>query len=400
LYILQESLFSFEELQKLESKEKLPIFFSSLDLRPYAKQLRSSSPQGADGHSREGILRALIAAPLEGIDTFTALHHRLDKDLRFRYQCGLSIDRPAPSISTLSRVFAALTKKKLAEKIFLDLVQLAQEEGIIDGSHQAIDSAAIDAYEKKQPKKRSEQTGNANWGAKYDSFGNKITWFGYKMHLSVDTASELPMAIKVTPAHVNDGEVAPELIEQVAERTKSKIEFLIMDGGYDQLKNYESAKNIGAQAIIPLNLRNEKEPPEGISSNGTPRCSMGYEMTYWGADKDQLKFRCPHATGKVDCPLGMAACSSSNYGMVVKVDIKKDVRRYSNPHRDTKRWKELYNERTSVERCNSRMKSYLTANSLHVWGIEKVKTHIYLNAIVLLVSALAMAKENKGKKAA
>ncbi|MFC5559579.1 transposase [Ureibacillus thermophilus] len=400
MYILQESLFSFEELQKLESKEKLPIFFSSLDLRPYAKQLRSSSPRGADGHSREGILRALIAAPLEGIDTFTALHHRLDKDLRFRYQCGLSIDRPAPSIFTLSRVFAALTKKKLAEKIFLDLVQLAQEEGIIDGSHQAIDSAAIDAYKKKQPKKRSEQTGNANWGAKYDSFGNKITWFGYKMHLSVDTASELPMAIKVTPAHVNDGEVAPELIEQVAERTKSKIEFLIMDGGYDPLKNYESAKNIGAQAIIPLNLRNEKEPPEGISSNGTPRCSMGYEMTYWRADKDQLKFRCPHATGKVDCPLGMAACSSSNYGMVVKVDIKNDVRRYSNPHRDTKRWKELYNERTSVERCNSRMKSYLTANSLHVWGIEKVKSHIYLNAIVLLVSALAMAKENKGKKAA
>lgn len=111
LYILQENLFSFEELQKLESKEKLPIFFSSLDLRPYAKQLRSSSPRGADGHSREGILRALIATPLEGIDTFTALHHRLDKDLRFRYQCGLSIDRPAPSISTLSRVFAALTKK-------------------------------------------------------------------------------------------------------------------------------------------------------------------------------------------------------------------------------------------------------------------------------------------------
>ncbi|RNB60918.1 transposase, partial [Brevibacillus agri] len=32
MYILQESLFSFEELQKLESKERLPIFFSALDL--------------------------------------------------------------------------------------------------------------------------------------------------------------------------------------------------------------------------------------------------------------------------------------------------------------------------------------------------------------------------------
>ncbi|MBP2113443.1 hypothetical protein J2Z70_003603 [Paenibacillus silagei] len=31
MYILQESLFSFEEFQKIESKERLPIFFSALD---------------------------------------------------------------------------------------------------------------------------------------------------------------------------------------------------------------------------------------------------------------------------------------------------------------------------------------------------------------------------------
>ena len=117
LYILQESLFSFEELQKLESRERLPIFFSSLDLRPYAKKLRSASPRGAAGHCRQGILRAFLAAPLEGIDTFTALHHRLDVDLRFRYQCGLSLERPAPSISTLSRVFEELTKQNLAQQL-------------------------------------------------------------------------------------------------------------------------------------------------------------------------------------------------------------------------------------------------------------------------------------------
>jgi transposase, IS5 family len=156
------------------------------------------------------------------------------------------------------------------------------------------------------------------------------------MHLSVDTKSELSMAIEVTPAHVNDGDVAPELIQQIAEYTKADIHYLLIDGGYDQLKYYESAKKIGAQAIITLNLRNEKEPPIGIASNGTPRCSMGYEMTYWGAEKNQLKFRCPHATGKVDCALGMASCSSYNYGMVVKVSTYKDLRRYSNPPRDSK----------------------------------------------------------------
>lgn len=192
MYILQESLFSFNELQKLESKERLPIFFSALDLRSYAKELRSGSSRGADGHCRQGILRALLAAPLENIDTFTGLHRRLDVDLRFRYQCGLRLDREAPSIATLSRVFAELTNKGLAKRLFEDLVARCKQEGIIDGSHVAIDSAAIHAYEKKQPKRKSELTGNANWGAKFDSFGNKVKWFGYKLHLAVDTTSELP----------------------------------------------------------------------------------------------------------------------------------------------------------------------------------------------------------------
>nr|WP_074102497.1 transposase [Paenibacillus sp. P3E] len=238
MYILQESLFSFEELQKIESKERLPIFFSALDLRPYAKELRNPSPRGA---------------------------------------------------------------------------------------------------------------------------------------------------------HVNDGDEGPALMTLAAARSKAK--FFMLDAGYDQMKNYEAARNVKAQAIIPLNPRNEKEPPAGMTRKGTPCCSMGFPMTYWGQEKVHLKFRCPHATGQVDCPLGMAACSSSNYGMVVKVNSQTDLRRYALPHRESRGWKELYNKRTRVERCNSRMKTYLTADQLHVWGIQKVTTHQYLNAIVLLASALAIARQ-------
>jgi transposase, IS5 family len=327
VYILQESLFSFEELQKIESKERLPLFFSALDLRPYARELRNPSPRGADGHCRQGILRALLAAPLENIDTFTGLERRLEFDLRFRYQCGLRLDRPAPSISTLSRVFAELTRKSLAKQLFEDLVAQCQKAGIIDATHVAIDSAAIHAYEKKEPKRKSELTGNANWGAKFGTFGNKVKWFGYKLHLSVDAKSELPMALKVTPAHVNDGDEGPALMTLVAKKSKAK--FFMLDAGYDQMKNYEVARNIKAQAIIPLNLRNEKEPPAGITRKGTPCCSMGFPMTYWGQEKAYLKFRCPHATGQEDCPLGMATCSSSNYGMVVKINSQADLRRYA-----------------------------------------------------------------------
>ncbi|MGI5911597.1 MAG: transposase [Syntrophomonadaceae bacterium] len=31
-----------------------------------------------------------------------------------------------------------------------------------------------------------------------------MTWFGYKLHLAVDTASELPVAFELTPANIND----------------------------------------------------------------------------------------------------------------------------------------------------------------------------------------------------
>ncbi len=86
--------------------------------------------------------------------------------------------------------------------------------------------------------------------------------------------------------------------------------------------------------------------------------------------------------------------------MVVKKNIAEDVRRYSNPHRNTRGWKELYNERTTVERCNSRLKKNLTANDAHVRGIDKVTTHVYLNAIVLLASALAAKKAISVQKVA
>lgn len=399
LYLLQGTLFSFEEWLKIESKDRLPLFFETLDLRPYVKEMKKSSPQGARGYSREAILRAFLAAPMEEISTLTRLHQRLQTDLGFRYQCGFRLDQGIPSISTLSRVFQQITARGLAEKLFADLVEECREEGILDGKHVAIDSTAVDAYEKKKPKSNLSKK-NATWGSKFDSHGNKITWFGYKVHLAVDTKSELPIALEVTPAHVNDGDLGPALMEKAARSVPDTFRYVMMDGGYDQVKNYETAYDLGAQAIIPLNLRNEKEPPAGFSSDGTPRCSMGFEMVYWGRDQHRLKFRCPHAAGKVDCPHGTAWCSSSNYGMVQKVDIRDNLRRFSLPHRGSRNWKKLYDERTSVERCNGRLKENLTTNDLHVCGISKGTTHVYLNAIVLLATALAVKKTQASKEVA
>lgn len=83
----------------MHSKDRLPIFFIALDLRPYAKELRSRSPRGTDGQCGEGILRALLPAPLEHIQTFTGLHHHLETDPGSDTHVGCRlIERLRPSL--------------------------------------------------------------------------------------------------------------------------------------------------------------------------------------------------------------------------------------------------------------------------------------------------------------
>ncbi|WP_397386810.1 transposase [Paenibacillus sp. MMS20-IR301] len=53
------------------------------------------------------------------------------------------------------------------------------------------------------------------------------------MHLSVDTKSELPIALNVTPAHVNDGDEGPTLMKRTVERFKPR--FFMLNAGYDQI---------------------------------------------------------------------------------------------------------------------------------------------------------------------
>jgi len=71
----------------------------------------------------------------------------------------------------------------------------------------------------------------------------------------------------------------------------------IMDSGYDYKKVYDYITHIiKAQPIIALNTRGAYDPAEGINEKFHPICSLRYPLTYWGKDRDYLKFRCPHVT--------------------------------------------------------------------------------------------------------
>lgn len=165
-----------------------------------------------------------------------------------------------------------------------------------------------------------------------------------------------------------------------------------LDMRYDVKAIYEHAHSRGAKTIVSLNRRGEKEPTARFDANRPLVCSMGYPMVYWVADakRGELKFRCPHVCGKVDCPQGSSWGSSSDYGMVVESKNADDLRSHSLPHRSSRNCKELYNLRTVVERVFSRLEEMLGADSPKVRGLQKVIAHLTLSSIVLLAGTLAL----------
>lgn len=78
-----------------------------------------------------------------------------------------------------------------------------------------------------------------------------------------------------------------------------------MDSGYDYLSVYRFIiYKIKSNPIIAYNKRVAKAAPESFNDSFEPICSMGYPLAYWGKNNNYLKYRCPQATGHINCPHG------------------------------------------------------------------------------------------------
>lgn len=403
--IRQDCIFSFEDALKIQPQSRLEIIINTLDYKPVLEKLNKpdKGKSGPKPYSAYAMLNALIAMRLENMNGFTQLVERLKYDAYLRYVCGFEVFGITPSITTFSRFYSRLIEEDCLSVLFSSLVNQAEEMGLLDLTAVAIDSTKVDAYEKAVPNKKIIQNGkSANWGIKSDTNGNPMKWFGYKLHIVTDVKSGLPVALKVTPASNTDASVVEELLELTAKNTTTRIYYYLMDSGYDQHNIYSLIRDkYQAQAITALNNRSAKQPKAGLDWDGTPVCTAGYRMVYWGSYKGENKFRCPHILGKCDCLFGSAWCSESNYGMVVKTKVKDDPRLFCTPHRGTANWQKLYNMRTFSERCFSRFKENLGLETgLTVRKIKKVEAHAYLCAITMIAAVISVNQENNTKSSA
>ena len=297
---IQGSLFPWleEELDPLTTKQQQ--FISILELIRIEEFIpKFYGCEGRPQKERGAVARSFVAKMVYNLDTSTALIERLHTDKNLRRICGWETRREIPSASTFSRAFADFAETKLSARAHQALIENTLADQVI--LHASQDSTAIEARERalrkikpsKEPKpKRSKgrprkgevientehelrriekqrtmtleemlkdlPTG-CDRGAKKDSKGNTLYWTGYKLHL-VTVDGGIPVSAIITSASMHDSQAAIPLTTLTAERIMNLYD--LMDSAYDIPEIIAHSQSLGHIPLIDKNPRRNKAQRE------------------------------------------------------------------------------------------------------------------------------------------
>jgi transposase len=382
---------TYEASLRLNPNDPVKIIFDNIDwsfVHSLAKGKYSS--QGAEGYDPVCLFKAQLLIYLGEVSSNRKLASALRYNARLCLLCGFNF-LETPSNGTFTNF-----RQRLGDDIFYEclhqLIAQAIALKVIIGGDTAIDSTHLWAYANRFGKKTCSCKGkckcprdysdcDARWGYK----DKEYVFFGYKVHLIVDSKSQLPLDVKVTPANEADSPQAKPLLKGAKNKhPEIKIDSSAMDAAYDCYENYRFVvEEIGAVPIIALNPRGRvdaiSESSLYLADDGTYTCVAGFKVVYWGKDKKRgrLKFRCPAALDKCTC-LFRSTCSLSPYGRTFYLHPERDYRLIGPIPRGSDIWQEKYNARTSVERAYSEEKGSHRLANPRVRGLANVKIHVYL----------------------
>lgn len=134
--------------------------------------------------------------------------------ISFRRFVGLGLGEDTPDYSTISRFRKELARRGLSEKLFEELGRQLERHGLMLKEGTLMDATLVEAQVKRPPMSagpgvKSPTDPDADWSY---TGGKRRTRFGYKVHIGVDEGTGLVRKAALTPAKVNESEVADSLI--------------------------------------------------------------------------------------------------------------------------------------------------------------------------------------------
>jgi hypothetical protein len=362
-----------EELDPLTAKlEHLIIILDTLGLEAFVAP--PSRGRGRPPDDRPAIARSFVAKAVLTIPTTSALIERLQIDRALRRICGWERRSDVPSEATFSRAFAEFAAQNLPERVHEQLVRRHLRDHII--GHISRDATEIEAREKPcrrspddspppappkrkrgrprkdevlppKPLTRIEQQRTQSLdemraglptqcdvGVKRNSKGFKETWIGYKLHL--DTANGIvPVAAILTAASTHDSQVAIPL----ARTSEQRIVWLydLMDSAYDAQPIIDDCLAAGRVPVIDRNTRRDTALKAEIAAERARR-------------------------------------------RLIKIPDPRDL---------------TYNERSTAERANARIKDEFGGRHLRVRGHLKAFCHLMFGVAVLAADSILRLFSNR-----
>jgi Transposase DDE domain/Transposase domain (DUF772) len=311
---------------------------------------------------RAALARAFVAKAVFNVPATNMLIERVKTDKSLRRLCGWERAGAIPSEATFSRAFAEFTASELPSRVHDALIVQTQKDRLV--GHISRDSTAIEAREKpvkvaapekpkykrgrprteeKRPKKEvrrlERQPGmsleamladlprHCAVGKKRNAKGHQVSWIGYKLHVDVADGG-IPISCVLTAASVHDSQVAIPLATMTAARVTNLYD--LMDSAYDIPEIRDHSRSLGHVPIIDIN----------------PRSTRGL--------KEELQAE------------------------------KKRCRQVGHRLAEAVR----YNERTTVERVNARIKDEFGGRMVRVRGHAKVMCHLMFGIVALSVDQL------------
>jgi hypothetical protein len=359
-----------EELDPLtEKQQQLITILEVVRIEQFIPDHRGY--EGRPQKTRSAIARSFVTKMVYNMTTTRSLWDRLHTDKNLRRICGWENTRQIPSEATFSRAMADFAATQLPQRVHEALIKKAYGNTETIVLHNSRDSTAIKAREKPmrkdntslveegnlklerkrgRPKKGEEKPPKGptriekqqtmsfkemledlpkgcDIGTKKNSKGHAEHWIGYKLHLDIADGC-VPISAILTSASVHDSQVAIPLAEMTARQVVNLYD--LMDSAYDVPGIIAHSKSLGHVPLIDKNPRRDK------------------------ALAEELK-------------------AESKRQKLLNLESVEKIR---------------YNERTTAERANARLKDEFGGRMVNMRGHAKVMCHLMFGILALAADQL------------
>lgn len=442
--IPQPSVFDWTDVDVASDLDRLRLVLDVIPDEPLMQVLESERGNGRDDYPVRATWNSILAGVVYQHASVQALRRELARNGELRKLCGFDPVRgifavPTPWAYT-HFLDSAMAHESAIRQMFHDLVEKIRTHLPDLGTLLAIDGKALPSFappRKKeaedavrlradgQPDRRADP--DADWGVKTKrgqhedgTAWEKVTkWFGFELHLLVDSQHELPINYRVTKASAAEITRLLPIVEEAAEKHPELMEQareLSADKGYDSTENNEKLfDDHGIRPIIdkrhdwkggdttrPLFEDRVDTVVYDVAGKVSCVCPATGEvrpMAPWGFEDARgcLKYRCPAVAGDYVCQ-GREACPGAQgaYGKVVRIPLARDRRMFVPLPRGTDAWKRGYARRTAVERVNSRLDRVLGFELHTIRGLAKMEARVGIALVVML--AVALGRLEAGQK--